>query len=164
MKQFEMGKTYKFLANDHSLLSEGDIFTPERVDEYGDAIIGDWYVFCERLGSGQVIEIKENTMFTKDDLKDGMRVEFANGVSLYWFRSDLYDDCITLKFKHNDGFLDNCLRNISHGRASKLGNVVKVTDRDGTAVFEREETTELTMQEVADKLGVPVSQLKIKGE
>lgn len=107
---------------------------------------------------------KDSQSFTKDGLKDGMRVEFRD-------RSDKYDFLYVVGARviHND--MDDCIKSCSldsfdEGLKSKYTeqeDIMRVTDRDGTVLFEREEEPkELTLEEIAQKFDMPVDKIRIK--
>lgn len=90
--------------------------------------------------------------FPKADLKDGMVVEFKDGSELVYFRRDFYKRDDVLKFICNDNILNNELDNVSLVPYLKsMGGATKVTDRDGTLVFEREAERKKVTIELTDE-------------
>ncbi|QDP59321.1 MAG: hypothetical protein Tp136SUR676911_60 [Prokaryotic dsDNA virus sp.] len=94
--------------------------------------------------------------FTKDDFKDGMRTLWRDGREFYVCG----DSLISIDKKHNH--LDCYLNDLKNNKYPKF-DIMKVTDRDGTVLFEREEEPrELTLKEIAEQFGVPVERIRIK--
>lgn len=111
--------------------------------------------------------------FTLSDLKVGMLIEIGRGDKFIIAQNegDIFgtNDSDWLSF-------DNFEKNMKYyNRGDSYFNIVKVygrckknngfytfnaTNRD--LLFQRKEKEELTMQEIADKFGIPVDQLKIK--
>lgn len=90
--------------------------------------------------------------FTKSDLKDGMRVELRDG--------DTHYVCGDVAFRTTGGAmnrrysLDQLNDDLEQRTGNPLGDVIKVTDRDGTVLFERNPekrkvTLELTEEQEA---------------
>lgn len=100
--------------------------------------------------------------FTKADLKDGMRCIDREG--------DVWYVCGYSMVKPAAGvvrpFIDWC--NDLTGRFYNSLDIMRVIDRDGTVLFdniiihENEEPTELTIEEIAEKFGLPVERVRIK--
>lgn len=105
--------------------------------------------------------------FTKEDLQSGMVVKLRNGRK-YLVVEDLLigRDGFMRLYKYNDDLTLNT------GTEYDIVMVYKKTDswgegfvsglHHGNIIWEREEIKEFTMQEIADKLGIPVKQLRIK--
>lgn len=132
-------------------------------DDDGD-LVSSWYTdigaktnttdeFLEFLAK----EEKDMKQFTKADLKDGMRCIDRKGYVWYV--------CGYSMVKPSAGvvkpFMEWC--NDLTGRFCNSLDIMKVVDRDGTILFEREEEpTELTIEEIAEKFGLPVERVRIK--
>ena len=79
--------------------------------------------------------------FTKDDLKDGMRVDLRNGSVRFLLGNNLLSFDRNA-FMGNGGFEQATYKRnykdvLEHYQYSEL-DIIKVTDRDGTIVFQRE--------------------------
>lgn len=112
-------------------------------------------------------EIKRQ--FTKHDLKDGMRVEHGDGTETIVVGDDflvLKSDYYEKRSRHVDlsDYNEDITVISSYSKKTRDAyDIMKVTDRDGTVLFEREEEPrELTIQEIADKFGVDVKNIRIK--
>lgn len=107
---------------------------------------------------------KDLQSFVKDDLKDGMRAKYRNGARPIVIKDRLYkyhESTTKLTFAAH---LSDYNQDLTWKHGNNEWDIMELTDRDGTVVFKREEETIITMQDVADKFGVPLNQLKIKGE
>lgn len=83
--------------------------------------------------------------FTKADLKDGMKVEFRNGITSYV--------CGDLLIS-NPGFLCSQISYLNDDLSSKLIytiDIIRVTDRDGAVVFHREPERKKVTIELTDE-------------
>lgn len=117
------------------------------------------------------IKIEEN-MFTKDDLKTGMIVEYKSGEKRLVIR-----DGIDILTSGDDGWtsLDNYNETLES--CSGTTTIVKVyegytTDKAGTVdsklnypgdlIWERPAKVELTLEQIAEKFNIPVDSLRIK--
>ena len=133
-------------------------------DEEGD-LVSSWYtdVGAQRNTTEEFLDFlakeeKDMKQFTKADLKDGMRC--INRGGYVWYV------CGYSMVKPADGvvkpFMEWC--NDLTGRFCNSLDIMKVMDRDGTILFEREEEepTELTIEEIAEKFGLPVECVRIK--
>lgn len=107
---------------------------------------------------------KEKSMkqLTKNDLKDGMRVELRNGKLCY-----VCGEQLVFKYQGANWTAETSLCHFSYELTDTDGDneydIIRVTDRDGTVLFEREEEPrELTLKEIADQFGVPVERIRIK--
>lgn len=121
---------------------------------------------------------------TKNDIKPGMVVEFRNGVRAFVVK---VEDCIhreKIIFMEPNGFesLDSYNENlvISYPKLDlrKL-DIMKIYDTDqryglglneilsDKAIFkllwQREETIEISLEDISKKFNVPISQIRIKG-
>ena len=119
-----------------------------------------------------ILEWEDFMEFTKDDLKIGYVVEFRNGD----FRMVM--ECQEERvFTSNYGFMrfNDYMDNLSSFGLTKTYDIMKVwgfarsryktliiDTCDRELLYERKEPKELTMQEIADKFGVDVKDLKIK--
>ena len=110
--------------------------------------------------------------FTKDDLKVGMLVVVRCGYKYLVAKNDNEgmfftneDRWTEYKTKHNDMKSSICedfdIMEV-YSMPSKNRNAFNYSTENRTLLFERQESKELTMQEIADKFGIPVDQLKIK--
>jgi hypothetical protein len=110
---------------------------------------------------------KEINNMKKSDLKVGMLVEYRDGQRRMIMPYGLVDQtgikCHTLESYYED---------LKHAFDDKVLDIVKVYDvllegfdfecRHRKLLWERKETVELTLEEIADKFGVDVDKLKIK--
>lgn len=119
---------------------------------------------------------KPNTgeFFTKDDLKPGMVIELRKGERRIVLESN-YDGLFLLGIS-DYGKISNyedCLTSKSYIENFDIMKVYKIEtpcsmdeimndDKCLELVWERDEVIEYTMQEIADKIGVPVEKLRIK--
>lgn len=133
---FKVGKTYAIDKD-----CDGDIGP---LDHKGEAP-------PENYNNDFIFELAE---FTKSDLKDGMRLVDEDGED-FW----VCGDCVanrygSVYFEHISEDLIN----------TNIGcKFIKVTDRDGTVLFEREEEPrELTIEEIAKAFNLPVERVRIK--
>lgn len=126
---------YKLAGNTWYYLHESDI-----------AKFVDWCIVADQNPSHKPLtEIKRS--FTKVDLLDGMRVDFRYDKNCF-----VYGDSIYKKGKVDAV----CVMHLDKAFSHQDGDYVieKVTDRDGTVVFEREQpkkkvTLELTDEQIA---------------
>lgn len=97
--------------------------------------------------------------FTKADLLDGMRLLSREGM-LAWVCGN------KVMFQGGDyNYLSSYTESMVFNNVASPSrfDIMKVTDRDGTVLFEREEEpTELTIEEIAAKFGLPVERVRIK--
>ena len=115
--------------------------------------------------------------FTKNDLRTGMLIENRAGVpyivgesieghkilagnpsrGYYWLK-DFEDNLLNKSIYHNEG--GDIMKVYS---LSELHSRNYTLSKEGrTLLFERKETVELTLDEIADKFGISVENLKIK--
>lgn len=124
-----------------------------------DFIILEWSDFMEKE-------------FTKDDLKVGMLVVVRCGYKYLVAKNDNEgmfftneDGWTEYNTKHNDMRSTMCedfdIIKV-YSMPSKNRDAFNYSTENRTLLFERKEPKELTMQEIADKFGIPVDQLKIK--
>jgi len=123
-----------------------------------------------------ILEWEDFMEFTKDDLKIGYVVQFENGAYAMFVNT-----LIGLVFITQDGVFVKLtdykgdLTTFSNTDIEESYSIVKVfgfsrltmatlniTPYDRELLWERKEPKELTMQEIADKFGVDVKDLKIK--
>lgn len=153
----------------------GSIFS---VDEFGNPLIFDdcsaFYVLEEEL-----ILIENNTM-TINDLKNFDILTLRNGRQVFVY-NDLFisikdDSYIVFKSSYNANLLNDNYTERDIMKVERMNDETYVRDMNRfmynylqrsadiiyKTIYERVETTELTMQQIADKFGVPVETLKIK--
>ena len=127
-------------------------------------------IYREDKNNVSFIKIEEN-MFTKDDLKTGMIVEYKSGEKRLVIR-----DGIDILTSGDDGWTS--LNNYDETLKSVCCTIVKVyegytTDKSGTVdsklnypgnlIWERDkEKVELTLEQIAEKFNIPVDSLRIK--
>lgn len=113
--------------------------------------------------------------FTKADLKSGMAIEYRDGRrrlltsinnNLYLYNGNgLYNNSLSI-FKNNLKCPYD--KNIDIVKVYKILNIrdlSSILNNDNIIlIWEREEIQEFTIQEIADKLGVPINKFKIVGE
>lgn len=117
----------------------------------------------------ELVVINELIQMKKSDLKPGMVVEYENGEKrlVVTINNGLY---LISRFSFED--VKSFNKNLTCNSGSKI-NIVKIYQPKGAAnlttllecnncIWERPKETVLTMQEIADKFGIPVEQLKIK--
>ena len=111
--------------------------------------------------------------FTLSDLKVGMLVEIRRGDKFIiaqnegdvfgtndseWLSFDNFEEDMRY---YNRG--DYCFDIVNvYGRCKKNSGFYTFSTTNRDLLFQRKEPKELTMQEIADKFGIPVDQLKIK--
>ena len=110
--------------------------------------------------------------FTLNDLKVGMLVELRDGRK-YLIAKTIDNELVGTRDSgfmlveryENDLSFEGCSTNdivkVYSIRKTKT-NMYSYSTNDRDLLFERKEPKELTMQEIADKFGIPVDQLKIK--
>ena len=131
------------------------------------------WVWTDEMIEGLVLV---ETSFTKSDLKTGMVVEYRNGsrrLVLRDYQGTGEDILIGTGWRS----FDNYTENLTDGGGDKDFDIMKVyaaSDYCGTlhlldkkcceykVVWERKEIKEVTLEQVAEKFGVPVDQLRIK--
>lgn len=116
----------------------------------------------------KLVSFNELTQMKKSDLKPGMVVQYADGKKR--LVTAVNDELFLMgenMFAELDKFNEDLINEIHHL------NIVKVFQPKEAAslntllqcdncIWERPKETVLTMQEIADKFGIPVEQLKIK--
>ena len=107
--------------------------------------------------------------FTKSDLKCGMRVTHRDGDEYYYVDDmfvDVADEPVNADLLDVFGTTEEYTEDLNHLRESSF-DIIKVTDRDGTVLFEREsieqklvlvtdEVREMTIGEIQARLGFHV--------
>lgn len=153
----------------------GNIFS---VDEFGNPLVFDdcsaFYVLEEEL------TLIENNTMTINDLNNFDILTLRNGRQVFVY-NDLFisikdDSYIVFKSSYNANLLNDNYTERDIMKVERMNDETYVRDMNRfmynylqrsadiiyKTVYERVETTELTMQQIADKFGVPVEQLKIK--
>ena len=155
-------------------LFAGKIYTIRKIDSDRK-----YYMFQEIgwVWTDEMIEGPVKTPFTKSDLKTGMVVEYRNGdrrivfrnyqgtgkdlligdrwASLNDYPEDLADD--------SDGDRNYDIMKVYN--AKDFCATLRLLDKkccDYKVVWERKEIKEVTLEQIAEKFGVPVDQLRIK--
>lgn len=168
----------KASKNGYNKWSNGKEFTVESIKEYKCDIIYleyDFTVQYSSLSYAQVrnvklITIQEYIAMKKSDLKPGMVVEYVNGErrlvvsinnKLYLISSHMF---AAVKSFSDDLKCDsNSDRNIVKVyQPEEASSLTSLLNNLNNCIWERPKETVLTMQEIADKFGIPVEQLKIK--
>ena len=166
-------------ARGYNKWSSGREFTVESIREYRCEIIYLEYDFTIQYSSLEYAEehkiklvtIQEYISMNKSDLKPGMVVE--NKQCVRFLVAEMNSKLFLLGYH---GFDDLCNYNEDlTNTTSELLSICKIyqprdinsfetllTSRKGDLIWERPEEVILTMQEIADKFGIPVEQLKIK--
>lgn len=166
----------KASKNGYNKWSSGKEFTVESIKENKCDIIYLEYdftvqysdAFYARVHNTKLITIQEYIAMKKSDLKPGMVVEYANGERrlVVTINNELYLISNHMFAKVNL-FTDNleCVTNpdrnivkVFQPEASSLNSLLNCNN----CIWIRPKETVLTMQEIADKFGIPVEQLKIK--
>ena len=133
--------------------------------------------FLERAAKlkGFTYKRKDMKEFTRADLKPGMVVEYRNGARrlvvsingfLHLYSTDTYVTHIVNAYNDNLTYIFNNNKQ----DIVKVYEIVKLSSLSCMLtsidclklIWERNEPVEYTMQEIADKLGIPVEQLRIK--
>lgn len=123
----------------------------------------------EKNNNCKVVTFNELIQMKKSDLKPGMVIEYAYGERrlvvainsrLYLISRDSFAD---IKFFNEDLTYDsdpkiNIVKVYQPKEAASLHTLLKC----GDCIWERPKETVLTMQEIADKFGISIEQLKIK--
>lgn len=113
----------------------------------------------------EFLDKEKGKMFTKDDLKDGMLVTMKGGCEFYVCGSEnmlAHQNYQMGLVYHNDFSLKRINDDLTHDCHGQF-DIIKVTDRDGTVLFEREEAPrELTIEEIAKAFNLPVERVRIK--
>jgi len=107
-------------------------------------------------------------MFTKDDLKDGMRIYLEDGATTNFGTSisgvDAFYVCGDEAVIHfpDGGYVYMTLSDLSEDMKTPSGQrVMLITDRDDTVLFERKpEPKEMTVAEIEKALGYSVKVVK----
>lgn len=158
-----------------SYAHSGSIFS---VDEFRNPLIFDdcsaFYVLEEEL-----ILIENNTM-TINDLKNFDILTLRNGRQVFVYNNlfiSIKDDSyIVFKSSYNANLLNDNYTERDIMKVERMNDETYVRDMNRfmynylqrsadiiyKTIYERVETTELTMQQIADKFGIPVETLKIK--
>lgn len=129
------------------------------------------YVFEENI---KLITDENMKEFTKKDLKTGMIVEL-NNQERYLVLNDVllgsldriylshYENNLKYKIKYFDL---NSINKVYSMNTSSWGEgferTLRNVDEYSTLIWERPKVVELSMEEIANKLGIPVNQLRIK--
>lgn len=154
---------------------KGDLHS---IDEFGNSLeFEDNSAFY--VSEDQLTLIKSNIMTLKDlknfdilTLRDGKQFFVYNGL----FINIKEDSYILYKNSYNSNLLNDNYAERDIMKVERMNDETYVRDVNRfmynylermadviyTTVYERVETTELTMQQIADKFGVPVEALKIK--
>lgn len=113
----------------------------------------------------QYLQEKNMQTFSKNDLKDGMVVTLRKGDIRYILQDKTWDvgeysaSCAATL----DRYKDDLTWNGAFSEGYPHNDIVRVVDRDDTVVYVRkEEPTELTLEQVAEKFGLDVGQVRIK--
>lgn len=144
-----------------------EVYNRELVDDPEE------FLYRAAMWKGYYYRKERNTMFTKNDLKAGMVVRTRNNIMWLVVNNDLisegnykklsdYSDDLTISDFHNYDIVEvydnvNCWR---LGFSKCLTNVR--IRADGELIWRRKKIKEFTMQEIADKLNIPVDELRIK--
>ena len=153
-EQYKIGDEFEVVCDKYHGFDVGEVIKLESLkgcdcpNFYG--YCSDSNVYASQSVKWQEIKPHRNP-FTKSDLKDGMRVELAKGCMLYVTGGIIQADRSDENY-YEFYSLDRYRQALSHKRHSYL-HIVRVTDRDGTIVFEREPekrkiTIELTDEQI----------------
>lgn len=118
---------------------------------------------CELVEFNKLIKMK------KSDLKPGMVVEYANGEKrlivtinnkLYLINEHVFAvvESFSEDLTCNSNHIIDIVKVYQPKEASSLNNMLQCNN----CIWDRQKETVLTIQEIADKFGIPVEQLKIK--
>ena len=130
-----------------------------------------WYTDC--LDGANIttqfrefLDKEKGKMFTKDDLKDGMRVTYRNGSErviigrFAWVQYEEPSHLFPSGRMKQIGSFDKCNDDLTHV-SNTMFDIIRVTDRDGTVLFEREtEPKEMTVADIERELGYSVKVVK----
>jgi len=106
----------------------------------------------------EFLDKEKGKMFTKDDLKDGMRVEHYDAGAGYIGGGKVFfgDREYNRLTRYSENLLDK-----RHMSETSRFAIIRVTDRDGTVLFERKpEPKEMTVAEIEKALGYSVKVVK----
>lgn len=123
----------------------GEVYTIKSIDSFGIKLDSNYWVSTK-----EVKLIKTN--MKKSDLKDGMTVKNRNG------RIGKIVGNQIIYINGSDDFLLNFKDDLTSKHEEEEYDIVEVYE----SIWQREEPTELTMQEIADKFNIEVTNLKIK--
>ena len=116
----------------------------------------------------EFLDKEKGKMFTKDDLKDGMRIYLEDGATTNFGTSisgvDAFYVCGDEAVLHfpDGGYVYMTLSDLSEDMKTPSGQrVMLITDRDDTVLFEREpEPKEMTVADIERELGYSVKVVK----
>ena len=151
----------------------GKIYTISRIDS------DQKYYMFEEIGwvwTDEMIEGPVKTPFTKSDLKTGMVVEYRNGSRRLVLRDYqgtgknllIGDRWASFNFYNEDLTYDSGDKNydiVKVYAAKDFCATLRLLDKECCeyrVVWERKEIKEVTLEQIAEKFGVPVDQLRIK--
>ena len=100
----------------------------------------------------QQLKIKDFPFIVKD--KDGKNIYRENSDG-YWAKREYDAQGKEIRFENSDGWW--CKREYD-----AQGKEIRFENSDGYIVDNRPKDVELTLQQIADKLGIDVTQLRIK--
>ena len=100
----------------------------------------------------QQLNIKEFPFVIKDSNGNQIYCEYSNG---YWYKTEYDSNGNKIYFENSNGYWDR-------REYDSDGNQIYYENYDGNVVDNRPKQVELTLDEIAAKFGVNVSQLKIK--
>lgn len=110
------------------------------------------------LRTGMLIENRIGALYIVGESVDGDKILAGNPSSGYYWLDDFEDNLLTkLKYCYEDADIMKVYS------LSQLNSNNYTLSKDGRSIlFERKETVELTLDEIADKFGIRVEDLKIK--
>lgn len=147
--------------------------TTRRFSIYTRVLVKDVEEFLSRAAELKGFTYKKENMFTKKDLKSGMVVKTRNNTMFLVVDDKListagfgrltdYNDDLTVTALVGFDIMEvydevNCW---GWGFSKGLSYVEE--KKWGKLIWKRDETKEITMQEIADKFGIPLKDLRIK--
>lgn len=148
MSKFKVGDKIRRKYHDYGGVKVDDIVVVRDVSSYGA-------VYIEGVPFGFVETNFELVVFSKKDLLDGMMVIQRNGNARYVINNKLFTEA-GHDIRHLDQYSDDLFftNGFPVDNKQHAYDIIKVMDRDGTIVYEREEpktkkiTLELTEEQI----------------
>jgi len=100
----------------------------------------------------QQLKIKDFPFIIND--KDGNRIYYENSTGI-WYKREYDANGNEIYYEDSTGYWFN-------SEYDEHGNEIYYEDSDGKIIDNRPKQVELTLQQIADKIGINVTQLRIK--